>query len=66
MPGNKASLKIISPIIHPIGQVSTPRQYSSKPNNTSGALYHKVSISWVKGLSGIVKNQANPKSANFT
>lgn len=37
-----------SAIISPTGQVSIPKQYSSKPNRISGAQYQRVSTSWVK------------------
>ena len=51
--------------MQPIAQVSTPNEYYHYPNKTSGALYHKVSISCVKVLIGIENAQANPKSAIF-
>ena len=51
--------------MQPTAQMSTPRLYCFWPKRTSGALYHRVSISWVKVLMGIPKALANPKSAIF-
>ena len=53
-------------MMHPTGHVSTPKQYSSKPKRISGALYHRVSISCVRALSGTEKTHARPKSAILT
>ncbi len=52
--------------MQPTGHVSTPKQYSSNPNKTSGAQYHKVSISWVSAFKGIENTLASPKSAILT
>lgn len=51
--------------MHPIAHVSTPKEYCFYPNNTSGALYQSVSISWVNVRIGTEKALANPKSAIF-
>lgn len=45
--------------------MSTPNEYYFYDNNISGALYHKVSTSWVSVLIGTPKARASPKSANF-
>ena len=41
--------------MHPTDQISTGRLYYFYPSKISGALYHKVSISWVNVLIGIPK-----------
>ncbi len=60
---NKGFLVNISIKIHPTDHISIGVQYSEEPNKISGALYHKVTTSWVKGLIGIEKVLDNPKSA---
>lgn len=56
----------ISANIQPTAQESTPKEYSLVPNRTSGALYHRVSISCVNVFIGNEKALARPKSAIFT
>lgn len=62
---NKGHFSYNSYSIHPIAQVSTPKEYYLYPRSTSGALYHKVSISCVKVQIGIENALAKPKSAIF-
>jgi len=62
-PMNKGLFSIISENIQPRLQMSTPKLYYFYPSKISGALYHKVSTSWVRVLIGIPKALARPKSA---
>ena len=62
-PLNIGFFSISSEKIQPTAQMSTPKLYCFWPSSTSGALYHRVSISWVNVLIGIPKARANPKSA---
>lgn len=64
-PTNSGHFSYSSYKIHPIAQVSTPREYCLYPRRISGALYHRVSISWVRVLIGIENALAKPKSAIF-
>lgn len=64
-PVKSGFFSINSAKMQPTAQISTPRLYCFCPKRTSGALYHKVSISWVKVLIGIPKALAKPKSAIF-
>lgn len=64
-PLNNALFYTNSAKIQPTAHVSTPKEYCFCPSNTSGALYQRVSISWVRVLIGIPNALANPKSAIF-
>ena len=61
-----AFLYAISAKMHPIDQMSIGVEYSFAPSKISGALYHRVTTSWVYVLTGKPKALAKPKSANFT
>ena len=45
--------------------MSTPNEYYFYDNKISGALYHRVSTSWVRVLIGTPNALAKPKSANL-
>ena len=55
----------ISAKMHPALQTSTAVEYNFEPKSISGALYHKVTTSWVKILTGTPNDLAKPKSASF-
>jgi len=63
---NRGLFLINSTKMHPIAHMSTPKEYSFFPKRISGALYHRVSTSWVRVLIGIVKALASPKSQSLT
>lgn len=65
-PKNKGFLIKSSAKIHPTAQISTAKVYLCCPSKISGALYHNVSTSCVKVLTGIMSNLESPKSANLT
>lgn len=46
--------------------MSTAMEYSVAPSSNSGARYQIVTTSCVKGLSGMEKALAKPKSANLS
>ena len=56
----------ISAIIHQADQMSMLVLYVLLPNKTSGALYHNVTTSFEKVLTGIPNARARPKSASFS
>ena len=62
-PQNKPRFSTISVKIHPTDQISTPNEYCFYESSISGALYHRVSTSWVRVLIGTPKALASPKSA---
>lgn len=64
-PVKSGFFSISSAKMQPTAQISTPRLYCFWPRRTSGALYQRVSISWVRVLMGIPKALARPKSAIF-
>lgn len=49
--------------MHPADHISTPKEYYFYPIKISGALYQRVSTSWVKVLIGTPNALARPKSA---
>ena len=49
----------------PIDQISTGVEYCFYPNRISGALYQRVTTSWVYVLTGRPKALARPKSASL-
>jgi hypothetical protein len=65
-PLNRVFLVTNSANIQPRDQISIGVEYSNDPNKISGALYQRVTTSWVYGLIGIEKVRASPKSAIFT
>lgn len=64
-PINKGFFSTISAKMQPKDQMSTPKEYYFYPIKISGALYQRVSTSWVKVFIGTPKARAKPKSANF-
>lgn len=66
MPKNNGLLRKVSAKMHPTAQTSTALVYLFWPNKISGALYQRVSTSWVRVLSGIMRSRARPKSAILT
>jgi hypothetical protein len=65
-PGNRGRLVTISAKMVPTAQMSTGKAYVLQPNKISGARYHKVTTSCVKGRIGGTNARANPKSASFS
>lgn len=56
----------ISAKMVPTAHVSTGKAYVLQPNKISGARYHKVTTSCVKGRIGGTNARASPKSASFS
>jgi hypothetical protein len=62
-PSKRARFVTISAKIQPADHISTGVEYSLAPRRSSGALYQRVTTSFVYGLIGIPKARARPKSA---
>lgn len=66
VPGKRGRPVYISAMMQPADQMSIEVLYVLDPSKTSGALYHRVTTSLEKVLTGMPNALARPKSASLS